>query len=160
MPRAGFTLIEMLVVIAMIAVLALMAGPVYTDKIVREQVAAALPLASLAKAPVESAWSLTQTFPADNAAAGIPAADHIVSNVVSALTVQDGAIHITFGNRASALLKGKILTLRPAVIDDTPLVPVAWVCGYAPAPDKMTVHGNNLTSVPGGQLPISCRAGN
>ena len=54
----------------------------------------------------------------------------------------------TIGNRANGVLKGKILTLRPAVIDDAPVVPVTWVCGYAAAPDKMSVKGTDSTSVP------------
>jgi hypothetical protein len=40
-----------------------------------------------------------------------------------------GAIDITFGNKANGNLKGKILTLRPAVVDDAPVVPITWVCG-------------------------------
>ena len=72
--------------------------------------------------------------------------------------MKDGAIHITFGNRASKSLAGKILTLRPAVVDDAPIVPVAWVCGHAEAPDKMRLYGKNLTSVPEPLLPIECRA--
>jgi type IV pilus assembly protein PilA len=50
------------------------------------------------------------------------------------------------------------LTLRPAVVEDAPVVPIAWVCGYAPAPEKMTVHGENRTTVPQRYLPWKCRA--
>jgi type IV pilus assembly protein PilA len=77
--------------------------------------------------------------------------------VVSAVTVRAGAIDITFGNRANGVLKGKVLTLRPAVVDDAPVVPVTWVCGYAAPPDKMTVKGTNNTSVPAKNLPLKCR---
>jgi type IV pilus assembly protein PilA len=156
--RRGFTLMEMLAVLAVIAILATIALPSYLEKIVRDQIRAALPLADIAKQPIASAWALERSFPADNAAAGLPAADKIVANHVSALAVQDGAIHITFGNRANKSLTGKILTLRPAVVEDAPIVPVAWVCGYAEGPDKMRVHGRNLTSIPEPLLPIECRA--
>ena len=98
-----------------------------------------------------------QPLPADNAAADLPAPDKIVNYVVSAVAVRAGAIDITFGNRANGALKGKILTLRPAVVDDAPVVPVTWVCGYAAAPDKMTVKGTNNTSVPARYLPLKCR---
>ena len=97
-------------------------------------------------------------FPASNAAAGLPVPDKIVGNYVSAVTLDNGAIHITFGNRANHAIAGKILTLRPAVVEDAPVVPVAWVCGYAEVPDKMTVHGENRTDVPEGLLPLECRA--
>jgi type IV pilus assembly protein PilA len=155
--RGGFTLLELMVVVGVVAILALMALPSYQDKIIRDQIAEALPLADLAKAPVAAAWAATQSFPADNAAAALPPADKIVNNFVSAVAVQNGAIHITFGNRVNNQIKGKVLTLRPAVVEDAPVVPVTWVCGAAPAPDKMTVKGENRTSIPPGFLPFRCR---
>jgi type IV pilus assembly protein PilA len=157
-PSGGFTLVEMMVIVGIVAILALMALPTYQDKIVRDQIAEALPLADIAKAPVAAAWAATQSFPAENAAAALPPAEKIVSNLVSSVAVQDGAIHITFGNRANGQIKGKVLTLRPAVVEDAPIVPVAWVCGTAPVPDKMTVKGENRTSVPPAFLPFRCRA--
>jgi type IV pilus assembly protein PilA len=155
----GFTLIELMVVIAIVGILALLAVPGFQSKIVRDQVLEALPLADIATTPIAGAWIAAQSFPADNADAGLPAEDRIVSNLVSSVSVQGGAVHLTFGNRANGLLKGKVLTLRPAVVDDAPIVPVAWVCGYAPAPDKMTVRGENRTSVPMAYLPFKCRSG-
>jgi len=153
----GFTLIEMLVVISIIAILAMVALPNTQDKIIRSQIVEALPLADIAKAPIAASWSIAHTLPVDNAAAGLPVADKIVNNFISAVTVENGAIHIVFGNRVNVLLKDKILTLRPAVVDDAPVVPVTWVCGNAPAPDKMTVQGNNKTNVPNNYLPLMCR---
>lgn len=149
----------MMVILGIIAILVLIALPSYSDKIVRDQIAEALPLADIARSPVSSSWSLLQSFPADNAAAGLPAADKIVSNYVSSVVVKDGAIHVTFGNRANRLIKGKVLTLRPAIVEDAPVVPVAWICGFAPVPDKMTVKGENRTDVEPGFLPFRCRAG-
>jgi type IV pilus assembly protein PilA len=155
--RRGFTLIEMMVVISVLAILALIALPTYTDKRVREQVIEALPLADIAKPAVSAAWVLAQPLPADNAAAGLPPADKIVSALVSSVTVQDGAIHVRFGNQANTLLRGKTLSLRPAVVQDAPVVPIAWICGKAPTPDKMTVKGTDLTDVPLAFLPLRCR---
>ena len=156
---AGFTAVEMLIVLGVIAILAVMAVPSYMEKIVRDQIIEALPLADVAKAPVATTWTLTQTVPGDNEAAGLPAADRIVNNFVSSTQVRNGAIHITFGNRAHSSLKGKVLTLRPAVVADAPVVPVAWVCGNAAVPDKMTVKGENKTNVPAQLLPLKCRPG-
>jgi type IV pilus assembly protein PilA len=154
----GFTLIEMMVILAIVAILLLLALPSYQDKIVRDQIAEALPLADIVKAPVAAAWTTSQAFPPDNAGAALPPADRIVNNFVAAVAVESGAIHITFGNRANGQIKGKILTLRPAVVEDAPIVPVTWVCGYAPAPDKMTVKGTNRTDIPPAYLPFRCRA--
>ena len=58
----------------------------------------------------------------------------------------------------AGVLMGKVLTLRPAVVEDAAIVPVTWVCGYATAPEKMTVKGENKTNIPPGYLPIRCRS--
>jgi type IV pilus assembly protein PilA len=154
----GFTLLELMVVVGVVAILALLAVPTYQDKFIRDQIAEALPLADLAKPPVALSWAMLQTFPSNNAAAGLPVADKIVNNYISSVAVENGAIHITFGNHANRAIVGKILSLRPAVVDDAPIVPVTWVCGFATPPDKMTVRGENRTNLPPGWLPINCRA--
>jgi type IV pilus assembly protein PilA len=155
--RRGFTLLELMIVLAVIAILAMIALPNMQDRIVRDQIVEAAKLADLAKAPVALSWTLTHTLPADNAAAGLPGADKIVSNFVSGVAVDAGAIHITFGNRANAAIHGKMMTLRPAVVEDAPVVPVTWVCAGASAPAKMTARGSNLTNVPVRFLPLNCR---
>ena len=154
----GFSLIEMMVVIAVIGILALMAAPNFQDSIVRNDIKTALPLADLAKQPVAAAWALAQAFPHDNAAALLPPPEKIVSNQISAVAIKDGAINITFGNGCNGIIKGKVLTLRPAVVLDAPVVPVAWVCGTAEAPNQMTVQGQNNTNIPDTFLPFNCRA--
>jgi type IV pilus assembly protein PilA len=154
----GFSIVEMMVVLGIVATLALMTVPSYLEKAVRDQVVEALPLADIAKPPIAAGWTLTQSFPADNTGAGLPAADKIVNNYVSSVSVQDGAIHLTFGNRASNSIKGKFLTIRPAVVEDSPIVPVAWVCGNSAVPGKMTVKGVNKTNLPPLFLPLKCRA--
>jgi len=153
----GFTLIELMAVVAIIAILALMAVPLYRDKFVREQVVEGMRLTDIAKAPIAAAWTTTKTFPEDNAAAGLPAPDKVVSNYVKSLTVEAGAIHVVFGNQANGALRGMTLSLRPAVVEDAPIVPVAWVCGFAAAPEKMTVTTPNKTDVPRNWLPVNCR---
>jgi len=152
----GFTLIEMMVVVAVIAILLMMAMPNMQDKIVRDQIVEAVKLANIAKAPIAASWSTARILPADNAAAGLPAPDKIVSNLVSAVSVDAGAIHIVFGNQVNAAIRGKTLTLRPAVVEDAPIVPVTWVCAHAPVPDKMTAQGADRTDVPARFLPFNC----
>ena len=112
----GFTLMEMLAVLAIIAILAMMAVPSYMDRIVRQQIEAALPLAEIAKKPVAEAWAQLRVLPADNAAAALPAAEKIVNNYVSSLSIQDGAIKITrvrqFEAKNSVFRKVPHVTMR------------------------------------------------
>ena len=154
----GFTLLEAMIAVAVIAILATLAIPSYMNAMARDQIAAALPLADIVKVPIAASWANAQIFPADNATAGLPAADKIVNNYITSTAVVNGAIDIRFGNRANGTLTGKILTLRPAVVEDAPIVPVTWVCGYAEAPANMTVKGENRTSIPNGYLPPICRS--
>ena len=155
--RFGFTIVEMMVVVAILAILAMIAIPSGIERIIKEQVAAAIPLAEAAKEPAAAQWKATKTLPADNKEAGLPAADKVVSNLISALVVDKGVIHMTFGNKARSILQGKILSIRPAVIDESQAVPVAWVCGNAPAPANMTLMGNNKTNIDAKFLPFACK---
>lgn len=153
----GFTAIEMMVVVAILGILAMIAIPSSLSRIVKEQIVAAMPLADVAKTPIAASWTLSKTLPADNAAAGLPSHDKVVNNFVSDVEVQNGVIHMTFGNKAHPQIKGKILSIRPAVIEESQLVPVTWVCGNAKAPEKMTLMGENKTNVNPDYLPYLCR---
>jgi type IV pilus assembly protein PilA len=155
----GFTMIELVVVLGIIAILSLMALPGYLEGNVRKQLGAALPLADVAKRPVAAAWAAGLPLPANNADAGLPAPDLIVDNQVSSVAIDNGAIHLTFGNNAVRAIRGKVLTLRPAVVESAPVVPVAWVCAGARVPDKMSVRGTDRTTVPRAYLPFECRSG-
>jgi type IV pilus assembly protein PilA len=158
-PNDGFTLIEMVVVLAIIAILALFAIPSYQSRIIRGQVLEAGPLIDVAKKQVAGAWGNAHTLPLDNPSAELPVPEKMVSNVVASVTIEAGAIHVTFGNRANKVLQGKVLTIRPAIVEDAPIVPVAWACGYAPVPGSMTAKGENRTNIPANYLPPNCQAG-
>ena len=75
MPRshAGFTLMEVVVAVAIVALLATMALPSMTNGIVRKQVVDAVPLADIVKNAVSQSWASSAALPANNASAGLPA---------------------------------------------------------------------------------------
>jgi type IV pilus assembly protein PilA len=154
---SGFTLVEMMAVLAVLGILAAMAYPSMQYRIIQQQIASISPLTDIAKQPIQAAWTALQKMPADNAAAGLPSADKMVSNLVSNVAVSDGVITVTFGNQANGAIRGKILSIRPAVVEGAPMVPIAWVCGNAAVPDKMTARGSDQTTIPLGMLPMSCR---
>jgi type IV pilus assembly protein PilA len=156
-PSSGFTLIELMIVIAIIGIMATYAMPSFQDRVIRAQVSEGLGLSEFARQAVQAYYAKHRRMPRDNAAAGLPPADRIVGNYVTELAVNEGAIVLSFGNRSNRNIAGKKLSLRPALVEGYPAVPLAWVCGAAGAPDKMRLVGENLTSLPAALLPIDCR---
>lgn len=156
---SGFTLIELMVALAVLAILVTLALPSVQAPMVRQQIVDSAPLINLAKNAVTQRWTTAQKMPEDNAAAGLPAPEKLVGNHVSSVRVDAGAIHVTFGNQANGAIKGRTLSFRPAVVDDAPVVPVAWVCAKAAVPGKMSAKGADLTDVEPRYLPLNCRPG-
>jgi type IV pilus assembly protein PilA len=157
-PAAGFTLVELMIVVAIITILSTLAMPAYQDRVIRAQVSEGIGLAEFAKQSVSTYYSRNRRMPKDNAAAGLPDGKMIVGNYVSEVKIADGAINITFGNRVNKNAEGKTLTIRPAIVAAAPVVPIAWVCGNASTPDKMTAAGTNGTTLSNTFLPIDCRS--
>jgi type IV pilus assembly protein PilA len=154
---AGFTWIEMLIVIGVIAALAMLAIPGLQDIALRKQVKEGLALASVATLGVQMAYSIKGEMPANNAAAGIPEPEKIVGNQVKAVNVEAGAVTLTFGNNAAKGLHDKHLTLRPAVVPGEARVPIAWICAATAVPGGMEVTGADKTDLPPSWLPVECR---
>ena len=110
--NSGFTLIELMIVVAIIGVLAAIAIPQYQNYVARAQVSEAFSLASGAKTAVAEYFMLNGTFPADNGTAGLSEATDISGNYVESVTVAGGTITALFSNtEAHSKLQGKSLVL-------------------------------------------------
>ena len=153
----GFTWIELLLVIAVVAILALMAIPSMQDTALKRQVKEGIALSDVAKKGVQAFYALTGEMPGNNEAAGIPPRDKIVGSMVKDVSVVEGAITLTYGNNASKALEGKRLTIRPAVVPGELVVPIAWICAQVPVPAGMELRGRDETDIQASWLPIECR---
>jgi prepilin-type N-terminal cleavage/methylation domain len=154
---AAFTLMEIMVALAILAILLLIAVPSTGSSVIRKKVNDAMQLADVVKKPIEAQWLSVGMLPKNNAEAGVPDPDKIVSEYIHSIEVDKGAIHLIFGNISTPpALKDKVLTLRPAVVEDEHSVPISWVCGHAPAPDGMQAQGTDKTDIPEKYLPIRC----
>ena len=158
MTGRGFSMIELVMVMAVVAILALIAVPTFLDRNVRLQVQEGMALANLARNAVNGFYGLHGELPNSNDDAGVPPKEKIVSNLVSEVSIDAGAVTITFGNNVNSAVAGKRLTLRPAIVKDAPTVPIAWLCNNKPVPNGMSAMGTNRTDIPGKWLPIECRS--
>ena len=146
--QQGFTLIELMIVVAIIGILAAIAIPAYSDYTIRAQVSEGLNLSAAAKAAVTEFYQDRGTFPTGNTNAGLAAAASIEGNYVSSVAVQNGSgqILITYSNtndqNANAAINGATLQLSPI----TNAGSVDWNC-----------NGINILGTNPQWLPAACR---
>jgi type IV pilus assembly protein PilA len=134
-----------------------MAIPALQETTLKKQVKEGIVMGDIARKGVQIAYALTGEMPANNEKAGVPPREKMVGNLVKDVNVDAGAITLTFGNNASAVLDGKKLTLLPAIVDGQQAVPIAWLCNTLPVPKGMEAKGKNETDIPEKYLPLECR---
>ncbi len=137
--QKGFTLIELMIVVAIIGILAAIAIPAYQDYTIRSQVSEGLSLAAAAKAAVAESFLNTGVPPATRTVAGMsPLAADTQGKYVTQVAVGNGVITITYGNEANAQIVGQTMTLTPYESTD---LSVVWRCGNAIAPAGTLIMG-------------------
>jgi len=152
----GFTLIELLVVISIVAILALIALPSQFSRMNQQKVAETIALVSNYKSNISMFYSFNQKFPLNNLEADVPEPEKIIGHYLKSLHIEEGAMHLTFGNKFKSQ-ENEILTIFPVYVNGSPFSPVSWVCGYDSIPEGMTSAGQNKTSIEKSHLPVSCR---
>ena len=121
--QKGFTLIELMIVIAIIGILAAIALPAYQDYTKRARVGEALSLAGGAKTAVTEFYSSNNDWPSDNAAAGLPSATAINGNTVSSVAVSDGLITVIVNEKVETGTNNTVV-LSPTDTGGS----INWVC--------------------------------
>jgi len=124
--QQGFTLIELMIVVAIIGILAAIAIPAYQDYTIRAQVSEGLNLTGACKAAVTEVYQDSGAFPTTNAAAGLEAAANITGKYTTGVAVgAGGTCAATYGGDANANIATAVLTMTPTDNDGS----VSWDCG-------------------------------
>lgn len=153
----GFTLMEMMVVLAIICILAVFALPIPQDNVSRKQIVESIELIESYKKNIALYHEKNLKFPVDNAEAAMPKPGQLIGNFVTRIELKDGAFHFYLGNKIHSSLKDKMISVRPVIVKGSPASPVSWICGYSAIPEGMIAVGDNLTNVDKKHLPLACR---
>ena len=146
--QKGFTLIELMIVVAIIGILAAIAIPAYQDYTIRAQVSEGMNLSAAAKAAVTEFFQDRGIFPNNNVDAGLSGATTINGNYVKSVTVGagNGQVTMLYSNTAPQEANKAINTATLILSPVTNAGSVDWNCTGG------TILGTNPQ-----WLPAACR---
>ncbi|HGM1728543.1 TPA: pilin, partial [Neisseria gonorrhoeae] len=159
--QKGFTLIELMIVIAIVGILAAVALPAYQDYTARAQVSEAILLAEGQKSAVTEYYLNHGEWPKDNASAGVASASEIKGKYVESVTVANGVVTATMNSSGvNNEIQGKKLSLWAKRENGS----VKWFCGQPVTRDNNAGKADDVTvadaagkEIDTKHLPSTCR---
>ncbi|HEZ7078191.1 TPA: pilin [Neisseria meningitidis] len=160
--QKGFTLIELMIVIAIVGILAAVALPAYQDYTARAQVSEAILLAEGQKSAVTEYYLNHGEWPGNNTSAGVASSSTIKGKYVKEVTVANGVITATMlSSGVNKEIQGKKLSLWAKRQDGS----VKWFCGQPvtradnakAGTDEVTAATPDTDKINTKHLPSTCR---
>ena len=163
--QKGFTLIELMIVVAIIGILAAIAIPAYQNYTIRAQVTEGLTLADGWKTSISEYYAQYGSFPSCSSTTGgagcIAVTGTSAGKYVSGISVvAGGEIVVAYGGpqaNLTALPATNVLTLNPGLDGNNDVI---WVCGLAGNPSTLATapSGATVTNIAASYLPTSCHS--